>query len=54
MITIKPDDDTWFECTYWNWIVRAGNCVECNCYEKSCCPHPDLANIDQKSSLKGG
>lgn len=42
MIELKLE--IWFECTYWDWVVRPGNCVECEVYETDKCPHPDRAN----------
>lgn len=41
-IFLKPE--IWFYCSKWNWVVRAGNCVECEHYEKVSCPHPERAN----------
>lgn len=42
LLAIKPD--VWFHCTLWDWVVRAGNCVECEHYKRTACPHPDQAN----------
>jgi len=36
MITLK--EDIWFACSFWNWVVREGNCEECEYKGKPECP----------------
>ena len=51
LLSIKPD--VWFHCTLLEWVVRAGNCVECEYFKKPECPHPDQANNTEYPSNNG-